>query len=73
MSTERRGLERAGHDARTTIEAALRDDCSPSATPKTRSYVPARVLNMVVLVDERVERRDRQPPARRRALRTPRA
>ena len=25
--------------------------CSPSATPKTAAYVPARVLNMIAFVD----------------------
>ena len=54
------------------IEAALRKLLAERHA-ESGSYVPARVLNMIVVRRRRVERRDRQPPARRRALRAPRA
>ena len=47
--------------------------CSSSATARTPRYVPARALNLVCVVDKRVERRDRQPPAPASAATTRRA
>ena len=53
-----------------TIEAALRA-LLEERHGENASYVPARVLNLVCVVDKRVERRDRQPPAPASAATTP--
>ena len=63
---QRHRLERAGARRPATIEAALRAMLNERHS-ENASYVPARTLNLVCVVDKAVERRDRQPPAPRRA------
>ena len=52
------------------IEAALREMLKERHA-ENASYVPARALNLVCVVDKAVERRDRQPPAPASAATTP--
>ena len=51
MSAQRRSLERAGHDAGRDRSGAARA-AGRASTPKTASYIPARVLNMIAFVDD---------------------
>ena len=67
----RRRPTRSGAAQDTTpaaIEAALRELLAERHARERRATSPARVLNLVVRRRPRVERRDRQPPARRRPL-----
>ena len=50
------------------IEAALREMLKERHAENASPTSPARALNLVCVVDKAVERRDRQPPAPRRAL-----
>ena len=65
-SRQRRGLERAGHDARRDRSGAAR--AAGRAPRRERRLRPGARAQHGRLRRARVERRDRQPPARRRAL-----